>query len=115
MTVQLLIGDEHDDDADAFDIIVCSPRWFATYWGRSDELVGERGPSEPWPQGVRTGKDFWFMERWDGAAFMEAVTALLTRDSGRSWAEVATQLALEMRWEYEYHLWPTDDTGHPGR
>ena len=101
VTVQLLIGDEHEDDADAFDIIVCAPRWFATYWGRLDELVGEHGLSGRWPSGVRVGKDYWFMERWDGAAFMDAVTALLARVSGRSWAEVATQLALDMRWEYE--------------
>lgn len=94
--VQILAGTSEDDAADAFDILVCSPTWFAAHWQDTVNI------HERLPGGVVPGRNIWFMERWDPELFQRAIEHVLDVTTAGSWNEIANRLGRYAPWEYDY-------------
>lgn len=72
--VQALIGTGDDDDADTFDIVVCTP----------DQLPGEMPPG-----GVLLGRGYLFMRRWHYQRLRDTVVGWCERAEAPDWPQAA--------------------------
>lgn len=98
----IFIGEVGSDPADAFEVLVCSPSWFAAAFGagRLDGhgLVGM-------PEGVEVGAGFWFMASWDRECFEAAVRFVCESASpGPDWGTVADRIGRQLPWEFAYRF-----------
>lgn len=103
VSVQILIGSDDDDHADSFDLIVCSPDWFAGKAKDSEwdglASAGLTGMSD----NVGTGAGFWFMPRWDQSEFEAAVQLVVDKSNpGPDWPTVAARIGRLIPWEFDY-------------
>ena len=93
---QILAGTSEERGADSFDILVCSPTWFAAHWQQStyspDRLPG----------GVIAGRRVWFMDRWDPEVFQRAIENVLDLTTAGRWGDIANRLGRYAPWEYDY-------------
>jgi hypothetical protein len=94
--VQVLVGTAGDGAGDSFDLVVCSPSWFAANYQDADENL------ERLPGGVLPGRTIWFMDRWDRDRFDRAVEHVLDITAAGSWSEIANRLGRYIPWEYDY-------------
>jgi hypothetical protein len=99
---QVFIGEPGDEASDSFDLIVCSPSWFAERAARDDwEDLAYR--LTEMPRTVFPGAGVWFMRRWDQRAFEAALAAICTAASGGpDWGAVASRIGRLIPWEFEY-------------
>lgn len=114
---QVFIGEVGDDLADSFDIVVCSPSWFAE---RVTEGIWDlfQGPAyTAMPDAVAPGAGCWFMRRWERAPFEQALTVICAEASpGPDWGTVAARIGEQIPWEYAYrhHTSQNRQHGLPG-
>jgi hypothetical protein len=97
---------ENEKWTDTFNVMVCSPKWFA----EQADTQWERRWQRHWgnhlgiPKSVMTGYSVWFMRRWDEGEFESAIRNICEHYStGPNWGVVASRLARIMDWE-----WTTD-------
>jgi hypothetical protein len=94
--VQLLAGTSGDQASDSFDILVCSPTWFAANWLGADANLARL------PGSVLPGRRVWFMERWERDRFDRAIEHVLDVTAAGSWSEIANRLGRYIPWEFDY-------------
>ena len=90
---QIFIGETTRDASDSFDIVVCTPSWFASQVaeGNWDRFKG--GGLRGLPPSVVVGAGLWFKRRWDHAEFQEALRKLCGSASpGPDWGSVADRI-----------------------
>jgi hypothetical protein len=101
VTVQILIGETGDDLADSFDVIVCSPSWFAVEAANGRWFT--QGAPLGMPEAVAVGSGMWFMRRWNRRDFETAIGFLCdTYSPGPDWGSVAARIGRQIPWEYDY-------------
>jgi hypothetical protein len=99
---QVFIGSADDDRFDSFDVLVCSPPWFAEQvadgqWERF------RSGLRVLPESIVVGAGLWFMRRWDEAEFKEALDLVCDSFSpGPDWGSVASRIGRLLPWEFDY-------------
>ncbi len=101
VNVQVLIGSAGDELADSFDLVVCSPSWFA------GEVANGRwftqGAPLGMPEAVAVGSGLWFMRQWERDAFESAVRFLCdTYSPAPDWGSVAARIGRQIPWEFDY-------------
>jgi hypothetical protein len=102
-TVQALIGDASDGRSDSFDIVVCSPSWFAEQVAAGSWDRFRNGGLRVIPDSVVVGSGMWFMRRWDQPEFESAVHAIVESASpGPDWGSVANRIGRLIPWEFDY-------------
>jgi hypothetical protein len=100
---EVFIGDMADDEAvaDLFDVLVCSPSWFADQVAHG-ELIGPGSRYEPTPLTVRAGSGTLFMKHWSQSDFEAALATICKEASpGPDWDTVAARLGRVLSWESE--------------
>lgn len=100
---QVFVGDDVDDRSDSFDLVVCSPSWFAeeAVSGRWEQFRG--GGLTVLPESIAVGSGIWFMRRWDKAAFEDALKFVCDAASpGPDWGTVAARIGRLIPWEFAY-------------
>jgi hypothetical protein len=100
---QVFIGEVGVDLSDSFDVVVCSPSWFASQVadGEWDRFKG--GGLRAMPESVVVRAGLWFMRRWDRAAFEEALNRVCeTVSPGPGWGSVASRIGRLIHWEFDY-------------
>lgn len=104
LDVHVYIGELGAPDSDSFDVVVCSPSWFAEHAASDKDwpwLVGR----QPWTRsdGVLVGTGLWFMHRWSAQEFLAAVAAVSADASGGpGWQVVANRIGRSIPWEFDY-------------
>ncbi len=101
--VQVFIGTSHQQTADSFDIVVCSPSWLAA------EMAA--GRFHPFITHQLTGMDtrvipgnrIWLMQRWSRADLEAAVRNICEAMSpAPDWGTLASRIGRWLPWEYDY-------------
>jgi hypothetical protein len=98
---QIFIGQTGDDMSDSFDVVVCSPSWFASQvaQGNWDRFKG--GGLRELPESIVVGSGLWFMRRWEATAFMDALARVCdTLGPGPDWGSVASRIGRLIPWEF---------------
>jgi hypothetical protein len=99
---QIFIGSVGSDRYDSFDIVVCSPSWFAKqvrdgHWERFDRRL------RALPEAVLPGAGIWFMRRWDEREFRASLDAVCrTFSPGPDFGSVAARIGRLIPWEFDY-------------
>jgi len=88
--VMLFIGSQGDDKSDCFDLLLCTPRWFASRLEQTE---------------VESGQYVVFLKQYDYRKFRSYIQSYIDRCDGVSWPEVANKLDHLASWE-----WKTFDT-----
>jgi hypothetical protein len=83
--VMLFIGIEDDHRSDCFDMLLCTPGWFAH---RMDELS------------IESGQHVMFMKEFDYPTLRAFIEAYVDRCEGASWPEIAEKLGYLAAWEH---------------
>jgi hypothetical protein len=100
---QVLIGGSDDDLADSFDIVVCSPSWFAQQVSAGIWDTFQGAAYEGVPDSVAVGAGVWFMRAWERASFDQCLQVLCAAASpGPDWGTVASRIGEYLPWEYAY-------------
>ena len=100
---QVFIGEVGTELSDSFDVMVCSPSWFAAQVaeGSWDRFKG--GGRRALPDSIVVGSALWFMRRWDRTAFVDALTRTCdTLSPGPDWGSVASRIGRLVPWEFAY-------------
>lgn len=105
--VQILIGETGNDLADSFDLIVCSPSWFAAEAANGRWFT--QGAPLGAPDAVALGSGLWFMRLWQRDDFEAAIHAVCAAASpGPDWGSVAARIGRRIPWEfddrYDHHV-----------
>ena len=99
---QVFIGEAGGDLYDSFDVVVCSPSWFASQVAQGNWDRFKRGLRDL-PESIVVGSGFWFMRRWDATAFMDALGRVCdTLSPGPDWGSVASRIGRLIPWEFDY-------------
>lgn len=102
--VHVYIGEPGATGSDSFDMVVCSPSWFAEHAAMDKDwpwLVDR----QPWTKSDRVllGQGLWFMHRWSAQEFMAVLTAICADASGGpDWDTVANRIGRSIPWEFDY-------------
>ena len=59
--------------SDSFDVVVCSPAWFASQVAQGSWDRFNRAGLRELPESIVIGSGLWFMRRWDSTDFMDAL------------------------------------------
>ena len=100
---QIFIGVTTGDASDSFDIVICTPSWFASQVaeGHWDRFKG--GGLGVLPPSILVGAGLWFVRRWDHADFHEAIRQVCDSASpGPDWGSVANRIGRMIPWEFSY-------------
>ena len=101
--VQVFIGQSADDRYDSFDIVVCSPSWFAEQVANGSWDRFRNGGLRVLPQSIVVRRGLWFMRRWVVSEFKDALTAIAdTASPGPDWGSVADRIGRLIPWEFDY-------------
>ena len=99
---QVLIGEPDDTLVDSFDIVVCTPSWFAEQCTLADDWGMVNSPLWDFPAAVLPGAGVWFVRRWDAAEFETALRVVCASASGGpDWGTVASRIGRLIPWEYD--------------
>lgn len=100
---QVFIGESGDDLSDSFDIVVCSPSWFANQVAEGSWNRFRNGLLQAVPESVIFGRGLWFMRRWEKSEFDSALMAIAeAASSGPDWGSVADRIGRMIPWEFDY-------------
>jgi len=100
VSVQAFIGEVGDDLSDSFDVVVCSPSWFAAQAASGRSFA--QGAPLGMPSSVTVGSAVWFMQRWDRAEFESALTFICdTFSPAPDWGTVASRIGRVVPWEFD--------------
>ncbi len=94
--LDLYVGSPEAATSDAFDLIVCSPRWLVGHFDSPALQSRLAGGS------VVPGRGLWLMERWDLDKFRASVDVVLGSVTGERWPDVADWLGRHLPWEHDY-------------
>ena len=115
--VHVYIGEPGGRGSDSFDMVVCSPSWFAEHAATDKDwpwLVGR----QPWTKSDRVllGNGLWFMHRWSTQEFMAVLAAVCADASGGpDWDTVANRIGRSIPWEFDYQYDADVNEGHVKR
>ncbi|MGZ8755660.1 MAG: Imm8 family immunity protein [Acidimicrobiia bacterium] len=84
--LQVMVGPADGPGEDSFDIVVCSPRWFADRLGEGE---------------IRTGRHHLFMHRFDWDATEAFLRAEIESYEEDTWEELGERIGRLGRWEFE--------------
>jgi hypothetical protein len=96
VSLELYVGMPDAPAGDAFDILVCSPRWLVGHFDHP--ALQQRLPGGH----VVPGRGLWLMERWDLGQVKASIDLVLGSVTGERWADIADWLSRHLPWEYEY-------------
>ena len=85
--LMLFIGAAGEDTSDAFDILLCTPKWFL---------------SQDPDRKVVVANWVWFVSAYDYDTVVDEVRARCATCIGSSWIEVAKQVDMWAAWEFRY-------------
>jgi immunity protein 8 of polymorphic toxin system len=104
-----------DGLVDSFDIVVCSPKWFAEHFPEGDGNV-RLNASVPlrWSDGVLLGAGLVFMAEWSYEGLRAAVESICAQHEGPDWGSVAARVGRLLPWEFDYK-YDRFVNEHPGR
>jgi len=85
--LQPVFGPSDAPGEESFDLVVCTPRWFA-------QELRKCG-------GVLSGRHYLFVEQYDVAQLKKYILKYADQCSGRTWREVAEKLGRLGKWEFE--------------
>lgn len=101
---QVFIGRTTTDLVDSFDIVVCSPPWFAEQVADGQWQLFRSGVLHAIPDAVAPGAGIWFMRRWDPAELRAALDAVCrTYSPAPDWGSVASRIGRLIPWEFAEH------------
>lgn len=104
VSAQVFIGEPGADDVDSFDIIVCSPAWFADRAAASESwslLVSQQHEADS--DTVLIGTGLWFMRSWSAEELRAVLSTVCSAASGGpDWGTVASRIGRAIPWEYDY-------------
>jgi len=86
--LQAFFGPEASAGEEAFDMIVCTPKWI-------EQELGE---------GVLVGKNHLIVARYDFRVIHTFLSSYARKCTGSSWDEVAAQLSQLGKWEFENYV-----------
>jgi len=95
--VQAFIGPKNNEGEEAFDIIVCTPRWFAN--------VQFSNTSYKW------GRAYLFIPEYNLDMVRDAIIKLCMQSTGSTWDEVAHKLGGYSIWEFQDYM-NSEHVGH---
>jgi hypothetical protein len=102
VSVQVFVGEP--DDVDSFDMIVCSPAWFAERAAAREGwslLASQQHETDT--DSVLIGTGLWFMRRWSAAEFRAVLSTVCGAASGGpDWGTVASRIGRAIPWEFDY-------------
>jgi hypothetical protein len=100
---QVFIGESTNERYDSFDLVVCTPSWFAQQVAEGSWDRFRNGGSRVVPESVVVGASLWFMRRWAKPDFDSAVLAVTEAASpGPDWGSVANRIGRSIPWEFDY-------------
>lgn len=103
VSVQIFIGHEADDASDSFDLVVCSPSWFAARVADGAWDRFRAGGLTALPMSVAVGSGIWFMRHCDQTEFESALRVVCESASpGPDWGTVAYRIGRLIPWEFDY-------------
>jgi hypothetical protein len=115
VTVQVFIGEEYSDVSDSFDLLVCSPSWFAEQVAKGAWDRFRLGGLRVIPESIAVGSGIWFMRSWSTSDLISAVQAICDKFSpGPSWGAVAARVGRLIPWEFDYKYDAAVDEGRDG-
>jgi hypothetical protein len=101
---QVFIGDDSDEASDSFDLVVCSPSWFAKRVAEGQWERFQAGGLRSIPDTVAVGSGIWFMQEWDLSDFKRAVQAVCEGFSpAPDWETLAARIGRLIPWEFAEH------------
>lgn len=100
---QVFIGESSNDRYDSFDVVVCSPSWFAEQVAAGSWDRFRSGGLRVVPESVVVGAGLSFMRRWAKSEFDSALLAIAEAASpGPDWGSVADRIGRLIPWEFDY-------------
>jgi len=84
--LQLMIGHEGEEGTEAFDVVVCTPKWLLSKHKKDEVLIG---------------RHYLIVFEYDFARIADKLNAFCETCEGVTWPEVAQKLARLGRWEFE--------------
>jgi hypothetical protein len=87
--LQIFAGPESQDDAESFDVFVCTPKWL------TEKLTG-------WP--VLVGRHHLFVKEYDFTEIRSFIEGYCLNCSGEIWQEVTEKLGRLGKWEFEEYV-----------
>lgn len=93
-------GPEPEGAVDAFDFVLCTPRWLAHQF----DVGRVRGFGGRWLADgqVLLGRGLILVQRWDRAVVERAVREAFGRVSGPTWSHAADRAGRDIPWEFDY-------------
>ena len=85
--LQAMFGPADGPGEESFDMMVCTPSWFA-------QKLRTAG-------GILSGRHYLFVEKYDIPRITEFIIKCAERCSGKTWTEVAEKLGRLGKWEFE--------------
>lgn len=102
--VHVWMGQPGGKGSDDFQMIVCTPSWFAEHaaldedwalWRRTQEWTGS--------DEVLIGTGLWFMRRWSPEELLAVLANVCAEASGGpDWGTVASRIGRSIPWEFDY-------------
>lgn len=87
--LQVLVGPDNGPGEESFDVYVCTPKWLITRYNEGDIIVGTH---------------MLIVFRYDYQQLHEFVEQRVRNAVGATWLDVARQLALFGKWEFQDYV-----------
>jgi hypothetical protein len=84
--LQLFVGPDDADGYEAFDVVVCTPKWLADTHGKDEVVIG---------------RHYLIVFAYNFERIMEEIEAFLDTCTGATWHEVALKVGRLGYWEFE--------------
>jgi hypothetical protein len=97
VSVRAMVGPNHGEGEESFDINVCTPKWLA-------------GVCQS--EGFVVGRHYLIVCKYDVAYIKKLIAELVEKCEGDSWQDVAERVSRIGYWEFEDYK-PTARQGHP--
>jgi immunity protein 8 of polymorphic toxin system len=95
--LQMIVGPADSEGDESFDIVVCTPGWFASRLG--DTPI--------------SGRDYLFVREYEFPVLEAYLQQLVDGLEAPTWADLAAQLAKFTRWEFDDYREGPDEPDEP--
>ena len=106
LSLMVFIGSEEREEADSFDIVVCSPSWVEDNWD-APLLNHYRLGSN-----LRLGRGLILMKRWSYQDLEKAILQICDVEA-ETWGRMANRIGRALPWEFDYKFDKRQDEGKP--